>query len=119
MSVSHNPLIISFLVGLVFTLIVILVNRETFYFTFQEIETILEISGTQQVTKEYTTKSSIKRLEFLRVKVKEIGTDPNKVVCHVTHIGEKYVNDLHMVLPKSQIYKRNKFFWKQTFKPIK
>jgi hypothetical protein len=118
---AHWSLILSILCGVGLCLFMILLNRETYYFTYQEIETKLQVDGKQQITdKEYQLTSSVKKLEFLELKLKELDSDPTKTACQIMYVDKRYVGNSNMVtvLPKSEIFKINKFFWKQTFKSI-
>lgn len=68
------------------------------------------------------TDSNIGKTEFKLgyICLKIIGDSDTKgySVCKITHIDGKYVEGVNMILPNSEIFKKQKFYWKQTFKPI-
>lgn len=117
---AHWSLILSILSGIGLSLFMILLNRETYYFTYQEIETKLQVDSESTEKKYHQITSSVKKLEFLVLKIKELDSDSTKIACQIMYVDKRYVGNSNMVtvLPKSEIFKINKFFWKQTFKSI-
>ena len=104
-------------------LLLLLVSDNSYYFTYQETTTDIKVNINTITPNTTKTKT---RLSYITL---EISTwvdkdDPrnfsgeDEFVCQVQQIDGRSGKGIELILPASQVFKKQKYFWKQTFKPI-
>lgn len=99
--------------------IMVFINTNNSYFSFQEISTSVRVETTpNNILADSNIGKSEFKLGYVSLEILGDSDTEGKSVCKITHIDGKYVEGVNIIIPKSEIFKKEKFYWKQSFKPI-
>jgi len=109
--------------GLVMSLLLVLISDSSYYFTYQETTTDIKVNINTITPNTSKTKT---KLSFITLDLTTWVDEDNSLntsgedefICQVKQIDGRSGKGIELILPGSQIYKTQKYFWKQTFKPI-
>jgi hypothetical protein len=96
-------------IGIFMGLLVTITRGGDAYFTYQDSTTNVNVG---QMT------SSSSKLSYINLKIVGDSDEFGKMICKVESIDGKYIDGVTLKLPKSEIFVKKRYFWKQTFKAI-
>ena len=110
--------------GLGVSLLLVLISEGSYYFTYQETTTSIKVNINTITPNTSKTKTKLSYIIISDISTWVDKDDPrnfsgeDEFVCQVQQIDGRSGKGIELILPASQVFKKQKYFWKQTFKPI-